>query len=163
MTDVIMRQARAEDLPALLALIADDVLGKNRDADASDPAYRAAFEAIDCDPNQYLLVAEESGELIGMLQITFIPGLSRRGAWRANVEAVRIKSSLRSRGLGTLLMQRAEHIAIERGVALVQLTSDRQREDAHRFYARLGYVGSHTGFKKRLAAAPSPDNALPRP
>ena len=85
------RRAHRADLPRLLALLADDVLGRNREAVASsDPAYAAAFDAIDGDPNQFLLVAEHAGELVGMLQLTFIPGLSRQGAWRANVEAVRV-------------------------------------------------------------------------
>ncbi len=147
------RRARRDDLPRLLALLADDVLGRNREAAASaDPAYAAAFAAIDADPNQHLLVAEADGTVVGMLQITFIPGLSRKGSWRANVEAVRVAAELRSRGIGAQLMAQAEQLARERGCRLVQLTSDLQRADAHRFYTRLGYAASHAGFKKPLAA-----------
>ena len=147
------RRARRADLLRLLALLADDVLGRNREAAASaDPAYAAAFAAIDADPNQYLLVAEADGTVVGMLQITFIPGLSRKGSWRANVEAVRVAAELRGGGIGARLMAQAEQLARERGCRLVQLTSDLQRADAHRFYTRLGYAASHTGFKKPLAA-----------
>jgi GNAT superfamily N-acetyltransferase len=146
------RRATATDLPALLALINDDVLGKNRDplARADEPAYEAAFRAINQDANQHLVVVERSGEVIAMAQLTFIPGLSRKGAWRMNVEAVRVKSALRGQGIGAWLMQRAEEIARARGCALVQLTSDVARQDAHRFYERLGYVASHVGFKRRI-------------
>jgi GNAT superfamily N-acetyltransferase len=87
-----------------------------------------------------------------MLQVTFIPGLSRQGSWRANVEAVRVAAELRGRGIGSQLMAQAEQLARERGCRLVQLTSDLQRADAHRFYTRLGYSASHAGFKKPLVA-----------
>jgi GNAT superfamily N-acetyltransferase len=151
-TDLSQRKAQAADLPTLLALINDDVLGKNRDplADTDAAHYQAAFEAIARDPNQYLMVAEQAGVVIAMAQLTFIPGLSRKGAWRLNVEAVRVRSDLRSRGIGDWLMQEAENIGRARGCKLSQLTSDRQREDAHRFYERQGYVGSHVGFKKLI-------------
>lgn len=146
------RRAHRADLPRLLALLADDVLGRNREAVASsDPAYAMAFDAIDGDRNQHLLVAEQAGEVVGMLQLTFIPGLSRGGAWRANVEAVRVAAPLRGQGIGARLMARAEQIAAERGCRMAQLTSDLQRADAHRFYLRHGYVASHAGFKKALA------------
>jgi GNAT superfamily N-acetyltransferase len=147
LTRLVARRATATDLPAMLALIADDVLGKNRDADASDPVYKEAFDAIDADRNQYLLLGELDGEVIAMLQITFIPGLSRRGATRANIEAVRVKSTLRSQGIGEWLMKQAIAIAGECGCALAQLTSDSRRVEAHAFYGRLGFVGSHVGFK----------------
>jgi GNAT superfamily N-acetyltransferase len=147
LTRLVARRAIAADLPAMLALIADDVLGKNRDADASDPVYKEAFEAIDADRNQYLLLGELEGEVIAMLQITFITGLSRRGATRANIEAVRVKSALRSQGIGGWLMKQAVAIAQERGCALAQLTSDARRVEAHSFYGRIGFTGSHVGFK----------------
>ena len=93
------RRAQRGDLPRLLELLADDELGKNREGVGSDdPAYSRAFDVIDRDPNQQLLVAELDGRVVGMLQVTYIPGLSRRGAWRANIEAVRIDSSVRGRG-----------------------------------------------------------------
>jgi GNAT superfamily N-acetyltransferase len=146
------RRAEHRDLSAMLALIADDVMGRNRDMTAhdDDPVYSRAFEVISNDTNQHLLVGELAGEIIAMLQITFIPGLSRRGALRANVEVVRVNSALRSRGIGAWLMSEAIDLARQRGCALVQLTSDRQRHEAHAFYERLGFAASHTGFKLKL-------------
>jgi GNAT superfamily N-acetyltransferase len=148
------RRAQRADLPRLLELLADDVLGKNREGPGSDdPAYSRAFDTIDRDPNQQLLLAELDGRVVGMLQITFIPGLSRRGAWRANIEAVRVDSELRGRGIGSWLMQRALDISRKRGCRLAQLTSDRTREGAHRFYDRLGFSDSHVGYKLVLEAS----------
>jgi GNAT superfamily N-acetyltransferase len=146
------RRAEPRDLSTMLALIADDLLGRNRDmaADASDPVYLEAFEVIASDPNQFLLVGELSGEPVAMLQLTFIPGLSRRGALRANIEVMRVKSTLRRRGIGAWLIGEAIAIARTRGCALVQLTSDVQRVEAHAFYERLGFAKSHVGFKLKL-------------
>jgi GNAT superfamily N-acetyltransferase len=147
------RRAQRGDLPRLLELLADDVLGKNREGVGSDdPAYIRAFDAIDRDPNQMLLVAEFDGRVVGMLQITYLPGLSRRGAWRANIEAVRVDSDMRGRGIGAWLMARALEHARKRGCRLAQLTSDKRRTDAHRFYARLGFTDSHDGYKLVLEA-----------
>lgn len=149
--DLIARRALRGDLPRLLALLADDSLGKNREAVGSDEAcYIQAFEAIDSDPNQYLLVGELDGRVIAMLQLTFIPGLSRRGALRANIEAVRVDSGLRGHGIGNWIISKALLLARERGCGLVQLTSDKSRTEAHRFYARLGFLATHEGFKLRL-------------
>ena len=145
------RRAQRADLPRLLELLADDELGKQREASGSDdPAYSRAFDTIDRDSNQLLLVAESDGRVVGMLQLTFIPGLSRRGAWRANIEAVRVDGALRGRGIGQWLMERAIEIARKRDCRLVQLTSDRQRTRAHRFYVRLGVKDSHVGDKLAL-------------
>jgi GNAT superfamily N-acetyltransferase len=145
------RRARRADLPRLLELLADDVLGKNREAVGSDdPAYAEAFEAIDRDRNQELLVAELDSRVVGMLQLTFIPGLSRRGAWRAHIEAVRVDHDFRGRGIGAWLIERAIERAEQRGCRLAQLTSDKQRTEAHRFYGRLGFAATHEGFKRPL-------------
>ena len=147
------RRAQRGDLPRLLELLADDVLGKNREGVGSeDPAYGRAFDVIDRDPNQQLLVAELEGRVVGMLQITYVPGLSRRGAWRANIEALRVDSSVRGRGIGSWLMARALEHARRRGCRLAQLTSDTRRADAHRFYERLGFVDTHVGYKLVLEA-----------
>lgn len=146
----VFRPAHAGELGVLLDLIADDTLGKNREFDVANPSYVQAFDAISADPNQKLLVAELDGRIVGMAQLSFIPGLSRGGAWRCNVEAVRIASDLRGQGLGAQLMQACEARARERGCSLLQLTSDASRTDAHRFYRGLGYVDSHIGFKKLL-------------
>ncbi len=148
------RRAQRGDLPRLLELLADDVLGKNREGVGSDdPAYSRAFDVIDRDPNQQLLVAELDGRVVGMLQVTYIPGLSRRGAWRANIEALRVDSSVRRRGIGAWLMARALEHARKRGCRLAQLTSDKRRAEAHRFYSRLGFTDSHLGYKLSLEAA----------
>lgn len=147
--DVTMRAAEAADLPAILRLLADDPLGKNRET-AVDAPYQAAFAAIAADPNQEVVVAELDGRVVGCFQLSFIPGLSRRGAWRAQIESVRIDSALRGRGAGQAMMDWAIARARARGCALVQLTTDKRRPDAHRFYARLGFVASHEGMKLEL-------------
>jgi GNAT superfamily N-acetyltransferase len=142
------RRARLSDLPRLLELLADDTLGRSREAvESSEACYVQAFNAIDRDANQYLLVCELDGKVIAMLQLTFIPGLSRRGALRANIEAVRVDSALRGQGIGSWIIRKAVELARERDCGLVQLTSDKSRTEAHRFYTRLGFVGSHEGFK----------------
>lgn len=149
--DLSVRRAERGDLPRLLALLADDVLGRNREAAGStDPAYAQAFDAICADPNQMLMVAEHEGDVVSMLQLTLIPGLSRRGAWRANIESVRVDSRLRSRGIGRWLISQALDEARRRGCRLAQLTSDARRTEAHAFYARLGFAATHVGFKCQL-------------
>lgn len=149
--DLKVRRAGIGDLPRLLELLADDTLGKNREAvGSSEACYVEAFNAIDGDVNQHLLVCELAGRVIAMLQLTFIPGLSRRGALRANIEAVRVDSGMRGQGIGSWVMRQAVLLARERNCSLVQLTSDKSRTEAHRFYTRLDFVGSHEGFKLRL-------------
>jgi ribosomal protein S18 acetylase RimI-like enzyme len=146
------RAARREDLPALVRLLADDVLGASRER-ASDPlpeAYGKAFDAIERDPNNELVVAEMNGKVAGMLQLTFIPGISRQGSWRALIEAVRVDSTLRSAGLGRKLIALAIERARARGCRMVQLTSDKSRVEAIRFYESLGFVASHQGMKLEL-------------
>ncbi|HEY9345885.1 MAG TPA: GNAT family N-acetyltransferase [Inquilinus sp.] len=144
-----MRTAEAADLPAILRLLADDPLGKNRETAVEAP-YQAAFAAIAADPKHEVVVAELDGQVVGCFQLSFIPGLSRRGAWRAQIESVRIDSALRGRGAGQAMMEWAIAKARARGCALVQLTTDKRRPDAHRFYARLGFVASHEGMKLEL-------------
>ncbi|WP_406067468.1 GNAT family N-acetyltransferase [Micromonospora sp. NBC_01638] len=150
MTDVIYREAVRADLPAVIALLADDVLGKARDFTEIDEAYERAFADISADPRNQLIVAEQGGELVGCLQITYIPGLGRHGAERSLIESVRVRSDLRGQGLGRDLMTWAVDQARQRGCALVQLTTDKTREDAHRFYLGLGFVASHEGMKLAL-------------
>jgi GNAT superfamily N-acetyltransferase len=112
--------------------------------------YRAAFAAIESDPNQFLAVAVQDARVVGTLQLTFIPGLSRHGAWRGQIEAVRVASELRGSGLGRRLIEWAIAQCRARGCGLVQLTTDRTRPDAHRFYEALGFVASHIGYKMSL-------------
>lgn len=133
-----------------MRLIADDQLGAARESPGDLQPYLDAFTTIDADPNQLLVVLEDEGKVIGTLQITFIPGLSRRGATRAHVEAVRVDAHRRGNGLGATLMKWAVDEARRRGCALVQLTSSTVRTDAHRFYERLGFERTHTGFKLPL-------------
>ncbi|MEU7610927.1 GNAT family N-acetyltransferase [Micromonospora sp. NPDC049204] len=150
MTDVIFREAVRADLPGVIALLADDVLGKARDFTEVDEAYERAFAAIDADPRNQLIVAEQAGDLVGCLQITYIPGLGRHGSERSLIESVRVHSDRRGQGLGRDLMTWAVDQARQRGCALVQLTTDKTRADAHRFYLGLGFVASHEGMKLAL-------------
>ncbi|MGC5311246.1 GNAT family N-acetyltransferase [Micromonospora zamorensis] len=150
MTDVTYREAVRADLPAVIALLADDVLGKARDFTEVDEAYERAFADISADPRNQLIVAEQDTELVGCLQITYIPGLGRHGAERSLIESVRVRSDRRGQGLGRELMTWAVDQARQRGCALVQLTTDKTREDAHRFYLSLGFVASHEGMKLAL-------------
>jgi GNAT superfamily N-acetyltransferase len=145
----VLRRAERADVPAIVAMLADDPLGAQREQEG-DPAYLTAFDTVDTDPHQLLVVAELAGELVGTLQLTFIPGLSRRGATRAQIEAVRVHAEHRSGGLGQLLVNWAIDTARARGCAMVQLTTDASRTDAQRFYQRLGFVASHIGMKRSL-------------
>jgi GNAT superfamily N-acetyltransferase len=150
---VTLRAARQSDIPALVRLLAADQLGATRDGvrDATDlTAYTAAFEAIDADPAHILVVAELAGEVVGTMQLSFLPGLARRGALRTQIEAVRVADGSRGSGLGAGMISWAIDEARRRGCALVQLTTDKSRLDAHRFYQRLGFVASHEGMKLAL-------------
>ena len=150
MADYRFRRATIDDVPAIVALLADDQLGRLRD-DPSPPLdrrYFQAFAAIDGDPNQLLAVAVgAAGEVVGCLQISFIPGLSRRGLLRGQIESVRVAASHRGEGLGRAMFEWAIAECRARGCGVVQLTTDKSRRDAHRFYERLGFVASHEGMK----------------
>lgn len=146
MDEPTIRRARAEDVEHIVAMLADDPLGATRES-AGDPGYAKAFAEIDADERQLLVVAEAGGEVVATMQLTFIPGLSRRGATRALIEAVRVRTDQRGGGLGARLITWAIEAARERGAAMVQLTTDASRADAHRFYERLGFVASHVGMK----------------
>ena len=148
------RPAERADVPAILRLLADDEITRSRGygvvAEEVDAATWAAFEAIDADPNNELIVAEDGGEVVATCQLTFTPGLSRGGAWRMTVEAVRVRAESRSGGIGRKLMAYAIDRARDRGCRMVQLTTDKRRADAHRFYASLGFTASHEGMKLAL-------------
>ena len=148
----IIRNAVKEDLSAIISLLADDPLGQSREimSDPVDQKYLTAFAAIERDKNQNLVVAEIGNMIAGCLQITYIPGLSRSGMWRAQIESVRVGVNFRDRGLGRLMIEWAIGQAKNRGCGLVQLTSDKQRPDAVRFYEKLGFAASHEGLKLRL-------------
>ena len=147
---VTLHRAAAEDLPELVALLADDVLGREREAEHFAP-YARALDAIDRDPAHLLLAARDGdGHLVATMQLTLLPSLSRGGATRLQIEAVRVAGRTRGGGLGTALMAWALDWGREHGAELAQLTTDRTRPDAHRFYERLGFTPSHVGFKLAL-------------
>ncbi|MER7272246.1 GNAT family N-acetyltransferase [Micromonospora carbonacea] len=150
MPTVILREAVRADLPAILALLADDVLGRTRDVGKVDDAYERAFADISADPRNHLVVADDGGVVVGCLQITYIPGLGRHGAERCLVEAVRVRSDRRGQGLGGEMIRWAIDQARQRGCGLVQLTTDKSRTDAHRFYLALGFQPTHEGMKLPL-------------
>lgn len=151
-SDLTLRAATAADLPEIVALLADDALGRTRERleDPLPDCYRAAFAAIAADPNQELLVAEQDGEVAGCLQLSYLPGLSLQGAWRLQIEGVRVAAGRRGQGLGERMIAHAVERGRARGCRLVQLTSNRSRTDALRFYERLGFVHSHAGLKLDL-------------
>jgi GNAT superfamily N-acetyltransferase len=167
-SSVVLRRAKADDLPGIVGLIAADQLGATRDGVRTDEdlaAYERAFQSIDQDPAHILIVAEPGRDqpgrdqpgrdqpgpdIVATMQLSFIPGLARRGAMRAQIEAVRVHEAYRGRGLGAAMFAWAIDEARQRGCALVQLTTDKSRTGAHRFYERLGFVASHEGMKLRL-------------
>jgi GNAT superfamily N-acetyltransferase len=146
----VRRATRADVMPIVELTVADQI-GPPRDDPGDRAPYLAAFDRIDADPAQLLVVVDDAGsEVVATLQLTFIPGIARRGGTRAQIEAVRVRSDLRGRGIGGALFAWAVEQARERGCALVQLTSNKERVDAHRFYGRLGFVATHEGYKLRL-------------
>ncbi|MBY0612554.1 MAG: GNAT family N-acetyltransferase [Beijerinckiaceae bacterium] len=152
MADLTIRKAAFADLPDIIAMLADDEFGHTRE-DTSSPLnqrYVDAFEAIDADPNQFLAVAEQGGEAVGCFQLTFIANLSLVGMRRCLLEAVRVRGDHRGQGLGRIMIRWSIDEARLRGCGVIQLTSNKQRLDAHRFYESLGFVGSHLGMKLGL-------------
>jgi ribosomal protein S18 acetylase RimI-like enzyme len=150
--NVIVRAARREDLPAIVKMLADDHLGSTREA-VTEPlpaSYHEAFDAIERDPNNQILVATIAERVVGTLQLTYTPSLSYQGGWRATVESVRADSALRGQGIGTRLMERAIELARAKGCVLMQLTTHKSRTEAHRFYDRLGFHAEHVGMKLML-------------
>ena len=150
--NAVFRAAVHDDLPRLVAMLADDELGAQREDPSTplNPAYASAFAELDADPNNALVIAEIDGKAVGMMQLTFIPYLTHTGSWRCLVEGVRVAVNQRGRGLGAALLRHAIEIARERGCRLVQLTSDKRRPEALRFYRSLGFEATHEGFKLPL-------------
>ena len=146
---MIFRNATRADVPAIVALLADDPLGKGREGAAAD-AYLAAFDEIIANPMHQLIVGEDQGRVVACAQLTILAGLSRGGARRGLVEAVRVAADLRSLGVGAQLMAECEARARAAGATVLQLTTDKSRVRAHGFYARLGFAASHIGMKKPL-------------
>jgi len=152
MGSLIFRRAISQDLAVLVALLADDPIGRERESPGRplNRCYVEAFSAIDRDPNQLLAVADRDGRVIGVLQLSFIPGLTRRGMWRGQIEGVRIASSERGGGIGRTMLEWAIVECRKRGCGMVQLTSDKRRAAAHGFYEALGFRAPHEGYKLSL-------------
>ncbi|WP_055610625.1 GNAT family N-acetyltransferase [Streptomyces phaeochromogenes] len=150
MGDLEIRPAVPDDVPAIVAMLADDPLGAQRESPDDLSPYLAALERLRKDPNQHLVVAVREGRVVGTLQLTIIPGLSRKGATRSIIEGVRIHADERGSGLGTRFIEWAIDRSRSEGCQLVQLTSDVSRTDARRFYERIGFTASHVGFKLQL-------------
>lgn len=149
-SSLTFREAAKADLPALAALLSDDRLGASRDGAQYLPAYMAAFDEIQAQAGNSIIVAVRASEVVGMLQLTFIPGLSRGGMLRAQIESVRVSSNQRGQKIGQALFEHAIGLARDAGCGLVQLTTDKQRPDALRFYEALGFTATHEGMKLSL-------------
>ena len=149
---VLFRLATRDDLPSIVRMLADDDLGSQREqyADPLPESYYSAFEQIDSDPNHELIVAERDGEVIGTLHLIFLPSVSFQGKLRAQVESVRVDKLFQSQGIGSEMMKWTMERATQRGARIIQLTTHKTRIDAHRFYERLGFKGSHLGMKLSL-------------
>jgi ribosomal protein S18 acetylase RimI-like enzyme len=150
--DVLFRLATRADLPSIVRMLADDVLGSQREqyGDPLPESYYSAFERINNDPNHELIVAERNGEVIGTLHLMFLPSVSFQGGLRAQVESVRVDKRFQSQGIGSEMMKWTMDRAKERGAHVVQLTTHKSRVDAQRFYERLGFKGTHLGMKLSL-------------
>lgn len=152
MPGVTFRDATLADLAAIVALLAEDTLGEQREDPSLplDPAYERAFCVISASADQRQIVAEQDGTVIGTMQLSFIPGIAFRGAWRGQIEAVRVAAALRGQGIGGAMIEWAVEQCRARHCRMVQLTSDKSRDAAHRFYEALGWTRSHEGFKIKL-------------
>lgn len=152
MTDLIFRSALRADVPAIVGLLADDPLGSGREtvSEEVDAAYWRAFDVLEADPRTSVIVAELAGEIVGTMHLIVFPTLSRRGAWRMEIEAVRVSAGHRGAGLGRRMISWALAEARAQGCELVQLTTDKRRSDARRFYESLGFAATHEGMKLAL-------------
>jgi len=149
-TKLIFRRAEDKDLPTIVAMFAYDILGKARENLQDLSKYKIAFAEISSDKNNFLAVIELEKKLIGTCQLTIMPSLVIQGSKRMNIEAVRIIDEFSNKGIGSWMMQKAIEFAKNQGVKIVQLTSNKERKDAHRFYEKLGFVASHEGMKLKL-------------
>ncbi len=148
-TKVMFRNANNKDLPKIIELLYDDELGETREEKATElrSSYQNAFQAIQNDPNNELVVACIADEIVGCFQITYIPNLTYKGGWRAQIEGVRIKKSFRSQGIGTRMINHAIELAKDRECVIVQLTTNKQRPQALNFYVKAGFMSTHNGLK----------------
>ena len=151
--EITFRPAEQTDVPTIVQMLADDPLGQQREqyGDPLPTSYYEAFTAITADPNNELVVACIGKQVVGVFQLTFIPNMSYRGSWRALIEGVRVAAAFRSRGIGGVLLAWAIDRAKQRGCHMLQLTTNKSRLDAHRFYENLGFEASHVGMKLLLS------------
>ncbi|GAB3799338.1 GNAT family N-acetyltransferase [Virgibacillus kimchii] len=151
-TEIRFRMAAEKDLDSIVAMLADDVLGSKRERyeHPLPNSYLKAFKDISSDPNNELVVACDGNKVIGVQQITFTPYITHQGGWRATIEGVRTAASVRGKGVGTQLIKWAIQRSKERGCHLVQLTTDKNRPGALKFYERLGFKATHEGLKMKL-------------
>jgi ribosomal protein S18 acetylase RimI-like enzyme len=149
MSNLTHRKATLADLPIIVDLLFEDDLGQTREQQAAelDPRYVKAFQAIDADPNQYLVVVEKNDEIVGTCQLTIMPSLTFTGATRLQIEAVRVAAKYRGQKIGEWMMQVAIAYAKEKGVTIIQLTTNKSRERAKQFYEQLGFKATHEGMK----------------
>ncbi|MCA1318445.1 GNAT family N-acetyltransferase [Bacillus tianshenii] len=149
---ISFRKANEHDLDTIVKMLANDPLGSKRERNERrlPDCYKNAFQPISADPNNELIVACQENEIVGVQQITFTPYLTHQGGWRATIEGVRTLSTERGKGIGSELIRYAIQRAKERGCHLIQLTTDKQREEALRFYERLGFEATHEGMKMKL-------------
>ncbi|KQW21138.1 GNAT family acetyltransferase [Afipia sp. Root123D2] len=145
-----LREATRADVRRIVEMLDDDEIAKGRENLSDMTPYEVAFDAIAADANNTLYVWEEGGKVVGCLQLTFLPGLSYKGAWTAQVEGVRVDRALRGSGIGATMMEAVAAIAKARGCKALQLKTDKRRVHAHRFYERLGFAKSHEGMKLGL-------------
>jgi GNAT superfamily N-acetyltransferase len=145
-----LREARRDEVALIVEMLLDDELGSARE-DASDlTPYLKGFDAIEADPLNTQYVWEEDGKVVGCLQLTLLPGIAQKGMWRAQIEGVRIAGSQRGTGVGGRMIRAVLAVARERGCAVLQLTTNKVRKDAQRFYEQLGFEKSHEGMKIKL-------------
>lgn len=150
--EIRFRLAQRADLPSIVRMLADDALGSQRERyeDPLPESYYSAFEQIHSDPNHELIVAERNGEVIGTLHLMYLPSISYQGGLRAQIESVRVDKRFQGQGIGSVMMNWTVERAGQRGAHIVQLTTHKTRGDAHRFYERLGFKGTHLGMKLSL-------------
>ncbi|MBB5514637.1 GNAT superfamily N-acetyltransferase [Rubricella aquisinus] len=149
---VTFRDASEGDLPALVAMLADDDLGAGREDTSAplNPAYLDAFLAIDRSPDQLIIVADTEAGIVGSYQLSFLPGLAYQGAWRGQIESVRVARPYRGQGYGSQMIEHALPLCRARGCKILQLSAHLDRTDAHRFYERIGFIRTHASFKLAL-------------
>lgn len=155
MSGVIVREARAEDVPRIAALIAmgnasRPMTAAEAEAEGRMPVYAEAFARVAASEANHLFVAEADGRVVGTYQLTVLPGIAERGRTRGKIESVHVDPTLRGSGIGAVMMRHALEVARQAGIGLIELSSNKSRTDAHRFYERLGFAKSHEGFKMVL-------------